>query len=1210
MSGRIINDISQIDKGLFDLQTFKNDIENFEKYCISTIKKMQQDAENQYMDSIHNIEQLEQQANTDCANQLAAISSKRSEIEANYREIIEAQKKEIRKKYDFKLHWDEHYLRETERLLSQIPKKNIEKVTKTTPISACNREYSDISSLFRKIEDGSITATLNRTFQKNGYLSKGKMIEDFVIAAISYILFLKNEIAESEARKNNEIHEMEQRLLRNKQGELKRLDDQSKTCRDKKDNSQKRYTQLRKDALDEKNRRLKLAEQKKPQLAQELQSKKQDFTKKYNKYMQSDLVVKFMERVNRSLVKTGAIDTDWSDWSSEDDFDCFTIGMAVYPLKTQDRFLVGDLQSKLPKKAFQNSAFRVPFLIDAKRSVLVYAHYQGVEKNKYFDFAQNFVLQKLRTSQIRGVDFYLAEPDKSGKLLGVLSAPIDRNEEIGIYNINSKDQIRETLKKFASEIDQINGLLGSAKDIYEYNQSHNNRLREKVFVFSDVVGIMEKDDWDLLRIVWNNARRCGISILFITEYLPHQIPPRYPYAKIDVSFMLQKDICYLHSQSNRITLEYGSEKREFFTPSIRGIKTDFLNTFREAVKANNVVDSSFKKHFDSMKAYPYKDGTYELQLPILLRNYAGGGIYNFILDSSTRTHTIITGNSGAGKTTFLYMLISSIVMNYHPDDAEIWLVDYSKVSFNKYIEKRPPHVRFVATEKTEEFTYSFLEYVRWFFNEREKEFQKYNVDNIIDYRAATNDPYSMPRVVLIIDEFHVMAQQSRDSMEHAKILENIVREYRKYGLHCVFCDQTFNMGGLKDEAILQINNRIAMRQPNAKIIMETLSGERDNFTQEMISQMERTDQGELWTKEFEEGSSSKFHFGFFKGIYAKNDDLQNILDTSIGRNDAVKCDTQVYIIDGDGRKTLGIDQYKEKVEKTRKHKVDICLGTPTTIEPLFCMGIDQKLGNNILVAGTSETLDGAVIQEIILSSSISGSDVFVFADQGNDLYQKMRLALRFWSRKISINLFPDYNEICSNVSKIIEKVQHKETMQKPVMLLWLGLTDIFEEFSTYPSKKDVREEDDDLITSDKRVEIDEQEFYSDPENIAWAEREGITVEALLKRISESDDDKDLDFSEDFEEFSAYNANADIIELFKLGGRYGVFNTIALEHESEIKRVKGLDLDNFIHKIGFACSRDAAGEFRLGPKAVQIPDENTALYTNGRTSGFFRPFILK
>ena len=1205
MSGRIINDIAQIDQGLFALQTFKNEIENFEKCCISTIKKMQHDAEIQYMDSIHNIEQLEQQANIDCANQSAIISSKKSEVEANYREIIEAQKKEIRKKYDFKLHWDEHYLRETERLLSQIPKKNIEKVTKTTPISACNREYSDISSLFRKIEDGSITATLNRTFQKSGYSSKGKMIEEFVIEAISYILYLKNEIAESETRKNNEIHELEQRLLKNKQGELKRLDDQAKICRDKKDNSQKRYAQLRKDALDEKNRRLKLAEQKKPQLAQELQTKKQDFTKKYNKYMQSDLVVKFMERANRSLVKTGAIDTDWSAWSLEDNFDCFTIGKAVYPLATQDRFLVGDLQKKLPQ-ALQNGAFRVPYLIDTKRSVLLYAHYQAGAKSKYFDFAQNFVLQKLRTSQIRGVDFYLAEPDKSGKLLGILSAPIDRNEEIGIYNINSKDQIRETLKKFASEIDQINGLLGSANNIYEYNQSHSNKLKEKVFVFSDVVGIMEKDDWDLLRIIWNNAKRCGISILFITEYLPHQIPPLYPYAKIDISFMLQNDIYYLRSQGNRIMLECGNEKREFFTPSIRDVKVEFLNSYREAVKSNNVVDSSFKKHFDSMKAYPYKDGTYELQLPILLRNYAGGGIYNFILDSSTRTHTLITGNTGAGKTTFLYMFISSIVMNYHPDDVEIWLVDYSKVSFNKYIEKRPPHVRFVATEKTEEFTYSFLEYVTNFIGERQKKYQKYNVESLSDYRVVSNDRYSMPRVVLFIDEFHIMAQQCKNSLAHMTMLENFLRDSRKYGIHCVFCDQTFNMGGLKAEAIQQINNRIAMRQPNAKIIMETLSEERNEFTQEMISQMARTDQGELWTKEYEEGSSSNFHFGFFKGIYAKSDDLQNILNTSISRNDAVKSDTQVFIIDGDGRKTVGIDQYKEKIEMARKHKVDVCLGTPTTIEPVFYMGIDQKLGNNILVAGTNEILDGDVIQEIILSSSISGSDVFVFADERNDMYQKMRLSLRFWSRKFSVNVITDYNEICSNVSKLIEKVQRKETLQKPMMLVWLGLTDVFEEFSTYPSKKDVKENDDDLITSDKSVEVDD----NDPEIIALAEEEGITVEKLLKRLSGADDEPEMDFDDEFEEFSAYNANADILELFKLGGRYGVFNTITLEHESEIKRVKGLDLDNFIHKIGFVCSRDAAGEFRLGPKATQIPDENTVLYTNGRTSGFFRPFILK
>ena len=38
------------------------------------------------------------------------------------------------------------------------------------------------------------------------------------------------------------------------------------------------------------------------------------------------------------------------------------------------------------------------------------------------------------------------------------------------------------------------------------------------------------------------------------------------------------------------------------------------------------------------------------------------------------------------------MLITSIILNYHPDDVELWLVDYNKVEFAEYIANPPLHV--------------------------------------------------------------------------------------------------------------------------------------------------------------------------------------------------------------------------------------------------------------------------------------------------------------------------------------------------------------------------------------------------------------------------------------------------------------------------------------------------------------------------------------
>ena len=307
------------------------------------------------------------------------------------------------------------------------------------------------------------------------------------------------------------------------------------------------------------------------------------------------------------------------------------------------------------------------------------------------------------------------------------------------------------------------------------------------------------------------------------------------------------------------------------------------------------VDSRFSSHFDSTKEYSYRDSTKELALPIMLRNYPGGGQFEFIMDSKTKAHTLLTGGTGSGKTTFLYMLISSIIINYHPDDVELWLVDYGRVSFKKYVNSRPKHVRFISLEKTETFTYSFLEYVDAYFSNRARLFKKDNVDSLAAYRNI-HGKLSMPRIVLIIDEFHVMPQHAKESATHNKILENILREYRKYGLSCIFSDQTCNTGLTADGA-KQIANRLAMKQNNILDIIDTIGVAKSNYAEEKLRQMERTQQGEIWAKAFNGDSESDFDIECFKAIYANEDEQQNILETSLKRNDTVQCDKKVYIID-------------------------------------------------------------------------------------------------------------------------------------------------------------------------------------------------------------------------------------------------------------------------------------------------------------------------
>ena len=159
----------------------------------------------------------------------------------------------------------------------------------------------------------------------------------------------------------------------------------------------------------------------------------------------------------------------------------------------------------------------------------------------------------------------------------------------------------------------------------------------------------------------------------------------------------------------------------------------------------------------------------------------------------------------------LHMIINSVVMNYHPEDVEIWLVDYKKIEFSVYIEDRPPHVKFIGIERNEEFTFSLLDLITEEYERRLDVFRQENVRNIDLYKKKRG-MHSMARILLIIDEFHLMSQQISENMEYSRKLENLLAEGRGAGIVCLFVDQAISQGlrGLTQKGKDQMRMRLAM----------------------------------------------------------------------------------------------------------------------------------------------------------------------------------------------------------------------------------------------------------------------------------------------------------------------------------------------------------------------------------------------------------------
>ena len=64
---------------------------------------------------------------------------------------------------------------------------------------------------------------------------------------------------------------------------------------------------------------------------------------------------------------------------------------------------------------------------------------------------------------------------------------------------------------------------------------------------------------------------------------------------------------------------------------------------------------------------------------------ANGNILSLDFENSNFA-TFICGASRSGKSTLLHTIITGLIKNNHPDDIEMWLIDFKMTEFSRYID--------------------------------------------------------------------------------------------------------------------------------------------------------------------------------------------------------------------------------------------------------------------------------------------------------------------------------------------------------------------------------------------------------------------------------------------------------------------------------------------------------------------------------------------
>lgn len=725
---------------------------------------------------------------------------------------------------------------------------------------------------------------------------------------------------------------------------------------------------------------------------------------------------------------------------------------------------------------------------------------------------------------------------------------------------------RKYLRNRPAEI--IKYTAGKSKTLFEHNKLSNSFD----FPFSWYIDFSFPDDpssklIEDLRELLVNAPAAGYSFIFVAS------PTGY--SKINSLAQQYTDSKIIHIDIDRHICEQGDFQVQYLdsgTPSsdqIFNFTTALKKFYDEGGHIDNRISSVFKAH-----GIELLDASKKLTVPMAIDSR--GRLVNLELGGEGSVHGFISGGTNSGKSTLLHTIILSACLHYHPNDLEIWLVDYKQTEFHLYKNKTPPHIKLIGVSKTADFTFSLLDRIEREAARRTELMNNFEVQDLADYRKHENEPgyVNIPRLFIIIDEFHEMSQFVAEDSDYKNKLENILREYRAQGITCLMADQTFSTGlsGLSPSAKNQIGLRIAMRnEASPQEIKDTLEVDRALYSDSMQRTIAIMSQGEFIMKVYvrnSRGELTDIKLEKFKGLLSTGDDILPI-------SKALRA-----LYKGQYKKGLLYVNTKEKVpwsdmepaaldqvEPLRYPNIRFYLGRSATLRPCFGLDVGRQPNENISIVGGTAHQRWEILASIIQSCRYRNYKLLVFMAEYSDLMSDYCYDIRELCRSVpDAELLETYEDWCSKLDQLSVLVDSRQN-KEDIVCVFIGLEIAKIEFSRFPQKSDSRSRG--------------LQSFDD------------ALSAKLAALGMTSDL--LDEPEDTTE-NLFDALPIIDTLFSSGARNGIRCVTEVSVYRQFEAILHLK-DMCRHRIAFSMSADDCLMY-LGSSSYQKSIENDAVYSDG------------
>lgn len=570
------------------------------------------------------------------------------------------------------------------------------------------------------------------------------------------------------------------------------------------------------------------------------------------------------------------------------------------------------------------------------------------------------------------VNFTFIDPVTLGESFAMFTRLVDvddRTSEI----INGKiwsapSDIEDKLKIMTNHISNVTQrcLQGKYDNIFEYNKvAEQNAEAYQILMLMDYPAGLSDQSLKLLEQIVTSGPKCGVfTVIYRNESQYKKVSERsYPLIKnIEANFQVFN---YSANATQIMCTNEAVKEQQFLWNGVKMPNDERMNeiiaTLKKGIKSADKVVIGIEKVNNAESTNTTKDG---IRIPIGI--HGANEVQYLTLGVGGSHHALIAGVAGSGKSSLLHTIILRTLMQYSPEELVIYLVDFKRgVEFKIYADFVLPSFKVVAIESEREFGYNILTSLEREQKIRADLFKKSHVDKIEEYRELGK---KMPRVLVIMDEFHELFSNSNDEFakKSAIIMERIVRQGRAFGVHMILASQSYsNITGIDKAVFDQMAVRIVLKcsKADANLLLDGGSTE--------IDQISIDDPGRAV---YNSEAGNKEYNSHFRVAYIEPEKhrgmLQDISDSTKQFADA-KQPTRILLSNIEDNNYSIFNQFVTLNANTYKTPGRLYIGEPLSVSNSMAMDFSRSEYSNLLMIGGDTEKGRSMFAFSILSLCIN-----------------------------------------------------------------------------------------------------------------------------------------------------------------------------------------------------------------------------------------------